>query len=264
MSLGTFCIVKNEARWLRPHISRIIPFIDQMSFFDGNSTDGSLEIIESFAKQYLGKIRLVKDRDPKDLKDDYVRIFNGCLHNLDTDLAWFLHPDMWVENPEHILAVRDSKAIALTVNLKSYAGEPDGKLYRINGRAQAWKSIYRLKNPDLGAHYWGHYGHDAEDVYFSAITGSEHNTFNHNFQYYPYPVQSSGLCVRHYSDVRPYERRYSRMVSCLVNQGHPKEAAAQLAAIHPRVTLKDGGEFGFVEEDYPKEFLEANKEAACL
>jgi len=260
-------LVKNEKFWIAPHILRVLPHVDQMCFFDGNSTDGTLEIIEQIKNTDPNghKIKLVKDRDPKDLKDDYVKLFNECMWSLETDLAWFLHPDMWVINPEEINRVRNSDAIALVTHMESYAGEPGGKLYKIEqGRGELWKNIYRLRNPNLGAHYHGWYGAANEDVYFREITGDQHEHHGEQVGRYPYAVEDSGLKVMHFSDVRPYDRRLSRMVTCLLNQGYSAIDAKNIAPTHPRVSLEDGVGFKFAPAEYPAEFLAAQREVASV
>ena len=256
MSIGTYTLIKNEARWIGPHIMRILPHVDQMVFYDGNSTDGTLEVIEYIIENNADgdKIILVKGADPKDLRESYVRMFNECMKQLTTDFAWFLHPDMWVENPEAIKKAGESDAIAQFTHIKSYAGEPGGKLYEIQGRGNKWKNIYRLRNPDLGAHYFGNYGAQNEDTYFSAITGDSHEHHGENFGKYPYPVLDSHIMVQHYSDVRPIARRLDRMKKCLVNQGYPDGYIDQIANAHPRVSLKDGSGFKFIETELPSEF----------
>jgi glycosyltransferase involved in cell wall biosynthesis len=266
MSIGTFMLVKNENHWIAAHILRILPFVDEMVFFDGNSTDGTLEIIEAIQQNEKQgyKIKLSTDKDPKDLQDDYVRLFDQAMWSLSTDLAWFLHPDMYLQNPEQILKIRNSDAVAMSCKMRSFAGEPNGPLLEIKGRGEAWKNIYRLRNPDLGAHYFGHYGAHNEDIYFSEITGDQHEHFGSQFNLYPYAVADSGLEVLHYSDVRNYARRYSRMVACLENQGHSKQMAISIADVHPRVTLKSGDGFDFLAAEYPKEFIEANQKYAHL
>jgi len=256
MSVGTFTLIKNEAPWIAAHLLRILPFIDQVCLFDGNSTDGTLEIIEAIKQTPFGhKIKLVRGRDPKNLQEDYVRIFNECMWSLDTDLAWFLHPDMYVLNPEQILCLKASKAVALKTRVRSFAGEPGGQLFEIiEGRGAYWKNIYRLRNPDLGAHYHGFYGAVEEDVYFSEITGDSHEFHGQAFDRYPYEVDDSGLEVWHFSDVRPLERRIDRMVKCCINQGSTAEEARAVALAHPRVTFKDGQGFKFIPSNYPGPF----------
>lgn len=254
MSIGSFILVRNEGPWIGAHLENIAPHIDEAVFYDGNSTDGTPEIIQSYPKA-----RLFRNKDPRDLKDDYVRLFDECLKELRTDYAIFIHPDMWIENP-WILRDFKSDAIALSSRMISYAGNPGEQLYRIEGRGEAWKNIYRLK-PDLGAHYHGHYGAQNEDVYFSEITGDEHIHHGSDFSRYPYVVSDSGLIIHHFSDVRPYERRLDRMVKCLINQGYPPEAAAAIAPQHPRVSLKNGAGFNFVPVDWPEGWL-ADRQAS--
>lgn len=263
-TVGSFVLVRNEAEWLGAHLINLLPHVDEISFYDGNSTDGTIEIIKAFQARHPHgkKIKLTLGADPKDLKDDYVRLFNECLHSLSTDLALFAHPDMFVTNPE---ALRDiaGDSPAYSCRMTSYAGEPDGRLYRINGRGEVWKNIYRLK-PDLGAHYHGHYGAQNEDVYFSEITGDEHKHHGTDLRKYPYTVGDSLLDIHHFSDVRNYVRRLGRMKSCLLNQGYSQADAERLAPTHPRVTLKDGMGLTFTECEYPAAMIEARMAASKL
>ena len=254
MNLGSYCLIKNEAPWIGPHLASWLPHLDQMSFYDGNSTDGTLEIIKDFIAHHPQgyKIKLVEDKDPKDLKDDYVRLSNEAMWALDTDWAMFLHPDMVAKNPEAVKNVKDG--IAYFCHMESYGGEPNGQLLKIAGRGTKWKNIYRLRNPDLGAHYHGWYGAANEDTYFSAITGDVHEFHGEEFDKYPYEVKDSGLHIMHFSDVRTYERRLDRMVKALMNQGYPQSAAEDLAPTHARVTLKDGMGFKFEPAEYPAIF----------
>lgn len=257
MSIGSFVLVRNEAPWIAAHILSWLPHLSQMVFFDGNSTDGTLEIIRAIQRNETGgeKILLVEDKDPRDLQDDYVRLFDEAMRSLKTDLAFFLHPDMIPARVPGLDHLKD--AVAASVSMRSFAGEPGGQLYEIKGRGEAWKSIFRLRNPDLGAHYWGHYGHADEDVYFRAITGSNHRHYGTDFNSYPYIVSDSGIEVLHYSDVRTSARRLDRMVKCLMNNGFDYEKARIKALSHPRVTLKDGDGFRFFPASYPASFLAA-------
>jgi len=257
MSIGTFTLIRDEIMWIRSHILRVLPFMDQMVFFDSGSTDGTLETIKAIQAGDLNgsKIKLFENKREKDLKDDYVLLFDDCLHSLDTDLAVFLHPDMWISNPERILKVKDSEAIAMTADMDSYAGEPGGELYRIgHGRGEKWKNIFRLRNPDLGAHYFGWYGSSEEDIYFREITGEKHEHYGQDFGKYPYPVENSGIKILHFSDVRPLARRLGRMRTCLEHQGYSSEGIDRIASTHPRVTFKDGMGFKFIPAEYPKGF----------
>lgn len=238
MTIGSYTIIKNEVRFIAEHLKSWTPFLQEMVFYDGNSTDGTLDILKS---DKSGKVRVFENKDPKDLTDDYQRIFNDCMWELGTDLAIFLHPDMFCIK----YSAPKEGIIAATTDIRSFAGDPGGVLYEIKGRGEKWKHIYRLRNPDLGAHYFGAYGAQNEDTYFSEITGSEHRYHGQNFSAYPYPVSESGISIAHFSDVRPLERRIDRMIKTLINQGYKYEVAKGIAEAHPRVTLKDGAGFAF-------------------
>lgn len=239
-------MIKNEALFIRQHLASWLPYLSQMVFYDGNSTDGTLEIIKDHVKRHeFGyKIKLVEDKDPKDLEADYERLSNECMWTLDTDLAIFLHPDMFLSDSTVIKDIPEG-TIAASINIQSFAGNPGEQIYEIKGRGTKWKNIYRLRNPDLGAHYFGYYGAQNEDTYFKEITNNYHNHYGTDFEKYPYPVYDSGINVLHYSDVRPYERRLDRMIKCLVNQGNSEAVAKEYAPNHPRVSLKDGNGFTF-------------------
>ena len=269
MSLGVFMLCKNEQEWMAPYLLNILPFIDEVCLYDGNSTDGTLEIIKAIRdkNQFGSKIKLFENMDPKDLRDDYTRLFDECLHSLSTDLALFLHPDQWITNPDQLLKVRESSAIAMSSYMRSFAGEPGGELLEIIGRGQTWQNIFRLRNPNLQAHYHGWYGAYNEAVYFKDITGDDH-AIHHSMSEYPYEVEDSGLEILHFSDVRNYGRRLSRMKTCLINQGWDKRfspADLERKAIeHPRVSLKGDDVFKFKPARYPGEFLAAQAQYAHL
>lgn len=266
MTLGSFCIVKNEARWIGFHILAALPHVDEMVFFDGNSTDGTVEIIQHLQSKYQEvreKVRLYINCDPKDLKDDYVRVFNECLKAVTTDYAWFLHPDMIVlDGPRDIGA-----HLAYSVRMRNLGGDPGGPILEfVEGRSKSWKTI--MKN-DLGIHYFGHYGAWNEDMYFSEVTGDEHQ-YHHEHGDYPFDVGDSGIRLLHYSDVRPHARRLERMIRVLETQqpALTPEARELLARQHARVSLSPHGVFtGFLLKpftDNPAVFREHAAELAAV
>lgn len=231
--LGAYTLIKNEAHWVGYCVMAARHAVSQFVYFDGNSDDGTVELLEYLRDKKGINITLVKNKDPKDLKDDYVRLFNECLGRLDTMFAMFLHPDM-------IVTAGDWKPhdgpLAYTVKIDSYAADPQGPLLKITeGRTDRWKNIMKKA---LGLHYHGHYGAGNEDTYFREITGDEYRMHS-DMSMYPYGVGESGLTLAHYSDVRPYARRYGRMIAVLKNQ-HPNMAEMnyhEYAKVHPRVSF---------------------------
>lgn len=261
MSIGSFTIIKNEKLWIGAHLQAWLPFLDQMVFFDGNSTDGTLETIKAYKERHPfgGKIRLVENKDPKDLFDDYIRVNNECLHALKTDIAWFLHPDMFpISGQDKVPGLGNRREVAYSVGMVSYGGNPgEDHVFEAKGRAKAWKTVMRLKNPDLGLHYFGAYGASNEDMYFRAITGDSHDFYDTSFDAYPYSVHDSGVVVAHFADVRPLIRRIEKMRNILITLGNSKEQAEINAAKHPRVCFKDGYGISWEKKEWPEAYTKA-------
>lgn len=265
MSLGVFTLIRNEVPWVGYSVLAAKDLVDEWVFYDGNSTDGTLELLAYLGTKYHLNIRVFRGRDPQDFQDDYVRLFNECLGQLSTDYAWFLHPDMVVTQAPKALP---DGPLAYSVEMRSVAGDPGMPLQEFeSGRASAWKTIHKRT---LGLHYFGHYGANNEDLYFRDITGDNHVLYR-NLVNYPYEVAPSGISLVHFSDVRPYRRRRDRMIRCLMtqNKGMDHGAAMELAREHPRVSLEGGvsmfGTFRFKPfTDIPSVFSHAQEFAEVL
>lgn len=259
MKIGTFIILKNEAEFLGYHIMSILDYVDEMIFADGNSTDGSLEIIDYIKKKYdkEDKIRLFLDKDCKNLQEDYVNLFNWTLKQVKSEYVWFLHPDMICLNPETIKPSLETKGIRYFVGMESIAGETRD-LRIVSGRGGKWATIYRN---DYGLHYYGNYGTTEEDCYFSDFTGDRHEFYT-LVKYLPYNILESGIKLVHFCDCKPYERRLGRMICCLknINPTLSDERIEEIAKKHPRVTLKDGNEFKFTANEKQLEIFEKYKD----
>lgn len=244
--IGSFTLVRNESEWIGGHLEMWLPILSEMVFFDGNSTDGTQQIILDVAHNHpMGhKVKLFTDKDPKDLTDDYVRVFNECLGAVESQYAAFIHPDMIPVNAGYQV---DPRLAAHFMNVESYAGDSMDSLLRFtSGRSDKWKNIYQ-KKPDIGAHYFGHYGAWNEDVYFSEITGDSHTAFE-QFNSYPYKIGDSGLKILHFSDVRPYERRVDKMAKTLRHNGWMEADREAVLSTHPRVTLIPNSTVDFSKE----------------
>lgn len=254
-------IIKNEVDYVGYCIMSILPYVDEIVYADGNSTDGTIELIKYIQKRYdkQGKIKLFENQDCKNLQDDYVRLFNWTLAQCESDYVWFLHPDMICLNPEKIKPSLDGN-IRYSVNVMSIAGEKRNKIF-VDGRSNKWFTIYRNA---YGLHYYGYYGTPNEDFYFRDLTGNRHICHNEDNDL-PYEIKKSPITVIHYCDTKPYKRRYERLLKCLKNTfpGWKEERYKMFARKHPRVTLKDGiwmdVEFKFAEtKTIPKIFKKYN------
>ena len=238
MKVSAFTLIRNEAMWVGFHVLSMKDVVSEFVYYDGNSTDGTLEILDYLKKHYGINIKVFKGMDPKDLKDDYVRMFDECLKWCEGDYAAFLHPDMILvgsPNPN----VWKSGPFAFSVQMSSFGGEPgEWPQAIVTGRTDKWKNVMRNA---YGLHYHGWYGAGNEDMYFRELTGDEHHLYQ-SMDSYPYDVVDSGMHLFHYSDVRPYSRRLNRMVTCLLNQhpGMDRAWAADAAKNHPRVHLQSG------------------------
>ena len=256
-SISTFTILKNESEYIGYHIMSLLKYVNEMIFADGNSTDGTLEIIKYIQKKYdkEGKIKLFENKDCKNLDEDYVRLFNWTLKQCKSNYVWFIHPDMICLNPSIVLWSLNGD-IRYSINVKSLAGKRDIEI--IEGRGKTWATIY--KN-DYGLHFHGYYGNADEDFYFRDFTGSVHELYLKK-KMLPYDIVETKINLIHYCDCKPYKRRYERMVNVLTigNPSIPTDVCIESAKNHPRVTLENGsvGEIDFVFKKYggnkPKEF----------
>ncbi len=259
-SISVFSIIKNEVEYVGYGLMSILDYVDEICYADGNSTDGTIELIEHIKSKYDkdNKIKLFKDKDCMDLQESYLKLNNWILNQCTKEYAWFLHPDMICLNPEKIREMGD--ALRYTLKIASIAGERR-ELKIKEGRSDTWATIY--KNA-FGLHYHGYYGAQNEDLYFKDITEDEY-IFWKELDYLPYEIADSGIRLYHYCDTKPYQRRLGRMKSVLkYGLGFKHDTGIEdIAKNHPRVTLQDSGEFKFEEfigkqpevfEKYKEEF----------
>lgn len=230
--------VKNESQFIGYGVMSILDYVDEIVYADGNSTDGTLEILRHIKKKYddKDKIKLFINKDCKNLTTDYERLFNFLLRKCTSDYVWFLHPDMLVTKPHE---VRDSLGTGLRYNVKvrSIAGE-HYNLDISEGRTDRWHNIYRRAH---GIHYYGYYGSRDEDFYFKDITGTEHTPFDIMYPK-PYMSYTTSIDVIHFCECKPYDRRYEKMRKILKTTFPylSDKAVDENAKVHPRVTLKNG------------------------
>lgn len=238
MKISTFCLIKNEVDFVGFCIMSVLDQVDEMVFADGNSTDGTLKLIEHIRKEYDKdkKIKLFKNRDCRNLRDAYVNLNNWTIKQCSGDIIWFLHPDQIVYRPEIIRSSLTIDALRYSVRMISFAGDTDHMFEQ--GRTDTWSTIY--KNT-FGLKYIGWYGAINEDLYFTGITGDDYTFYKYS-DYLPYKIEDTDIVIYHYCDTKPYERRLGRMIKILENlfPGGEKEALLDIAKKHPRVTLRDG------------------------
>ena len=247
MTVSAFSVIKNEAQFIGYGLMSIFPFVDEIVYFDGNSTDGTLEILDYIKAKYDkgNQIKVFRDRDFKDFKDDYVRVFNECMGECSGDYLWYVHPDMILTGAGDLENREDWKEFAYFVNMRSFAGEDMG-MEITKGRASKWKTIMKR---GLGLKYWGHYGHPHEDMYHEAITGESHVVCR-NMRDYPYIVGDSGIKINHYCECKPRKRREQKMETVMRTAYNINEEGPlfDLVMNHPRVHLRNqNGQFGEFE-----------------
>lgn len=271
MKISIVTPVKNEADFIGYSVMAVLPYVHEILYGLAKCDDATHDLLLHIKRKYDhdDKIKLFVstdempffDFDPMDMAA-YNRSFNELIKRSTGDAVWFLHPDMIVTNPEAILTVPDG-ALAWFTNMESYAGDLTTKITA--GRATKWKNIQAKQ---FGLHYFGGYGSQNEDFYFSDITGKEYRHYGQAFEEYPFEVADSGIHVNHYCELKTFARRFDKMKLCLRTL-FPKftdERIEEMAKVHPRVTLEQGastfGNFEFTEtmEDPPDVFAKYHEE----
>lgn len=274
MKISVITPVKNEVDFIGYSAMAVLPYIHEILYGVAPGDDNTLDLLYYIKNKYAGdKLKIFTDLR---IDDGYVPLwdfnpmnmeaynesFNYLIRQATGDAVWFLHPDMIVTNPEAIEKVGEGP-LAWWTNIESYAGDLQTRITA--GRATKWKNIQANQ---FGLHYFGGYGSQNEDFYFSDITGKEHRHFGEEFEAYPFDVADSGINVNHYCELKTYPRRLEKMKRCLTTlmPNCDEKRIAELAANHPRVTLEQGsssfGQFEFTEtmEDPPDVFVKYHDE----
>lgn len=238
MKVSAWSVIKNESQFIGYGALSLLQWVDEIVYFDGNSTDGTLKILDHIKTKYdpQNKIRVFMDKDFKDFKEDYVKTFNDCMKACTGDFLFYCHPDMILTDPG-ILAHRDRMhEKAYYVNMRSFAGE-DLDMEITKGRSDKWKLI--MFN-GFGIHYAGYYGSQEEDMYFRAITGDSH-VLHTDMNKYPYGVADSGIRLNHYCECKPMNRRAKKMETVVRTniKGVDDVFVKDVVFNHPRVHLQN-------------------------
>lgn len=249
--LSVVAPVLNEFPWIGYSIMAAEPYVNDFVYaLDEASDDGTRELLLHIKDKYLGdrlKIVHFPHFHPSDTKQ-YNASFNACIHAMEGDAAFFLHPDMLVTEG----AALQAGPLAWYTHITSYAGDFTTQISK--GRADKWKNIHAKK---FGLHYAGGYGSQNEDFYHSDITGKTYKHFGVEFSKYPFQVADSGIKIDHFCELKGYRRRLEKMKLCLKTQfpTFSDERIEELANQHPRVTLEPSSEvfgtFEFTKTDRP-------------
>src|SRR3990167_2412501 len=250
MSVSVFALIKNESQFIGYSVMSLLPYVDEFCYGDGNSTDGTLELLDYIKKKYdpENKIKVFRDFDFSDFKDDYVKKFNEIMNKANGGYKFYCHPDMILTDPGQLVNREKWKDFAYFVYMRSFAGE-DMDLEIIKGRTNKWKTI--MKN-GFGLHYWGYYGDQNEDMYFKAITGDTHRVYQ-DMRQYPFQVGDSGVKISHFCECKPRARREEKMKTVFKTVGLMKTDDSEihefdLVSSHPRVHLQNhSGPWGSFE-----------------
>lgn len=221
------------------------PYVDRFVWADGNSTDGTIELLKYIKDKYDkdNKIVLYENMDCNVYDQTYVDLFNFLLKECKTDIIGYIHPDMIPCNPEILENAFDDGALRWKATLLSFTEDKEHIWVGNTGRSEKW-IIFNVN--DFGIHYYGYYGDVDEDIYYSDITGDEHILPCLKGDKLPYKVLDSKLILYHYCDAKPYERRYEKMLSVMKNHKQfrkvePKDRTIEEEAkAHPRVNCQNG------------------------
>ena len=255
MKVSVIAPVRNEVDFIGYSVMSVLPHVHEIIYAVApSSDDGTIDLLRFIQSQYAKKkLRLISkveyDFKPSDEKA-YNQSFNDLIAAATGNAVWFLHPDMVCTNPEAIPQIHKGP-LAWFTSLTSYAGDLQTTMV---GRATKWKNIIAR---EFGVHYAGKYGSQNEDFYFRDITGDAYHHYGENFTRYPYEVEDSGVCVNHYCEMKDHNSRLNKMKHCMKTLMPEADKATidGLAAVHPRVTLKDTsrqfGRFEFVKTTEP-------------
>ncbi len=242
MTVSVFALIKNEERFIPYSIMSLLPYVDEFCYGDGDSTDGTVKLIEYIQQKYdkEGKIKLFKDFDFVDFKQDYVKRFNEIMGKCSGTYKFYVHPDMLATDPGDLPNRAKWDALAYSVGMRSFAGEDLG-LEITKGRTNVWKLIMRNT---LGLHYAGFYGEPWEDMYFRHVTGKEYEVYK-DMREYPYQVKDSGIKFSHFCECKSKPRREEKMRNVLITNGNDSLTINETLSAHPRVHLESSkGEWG--------------------
>lgn len=244
--LSVISPVLNECPWIGYSILAALPYVHEFIYaLDEQSNDGTRELLRYVKDRYAHEKLIILDHPTFHPSDRlaYNRSFNRCIEQMTGNAAFFLHADMIITSfpsggiPEGPLAWWTS--------LTSYAGDLETVITK--GRCVQWKNIHAKR---FGLHYYGGYGSTNEDFYHSEITGKSYRHFGTEFSRYPFKVADSGIEINHYCEVKDYDRRFEKMKTCLkeLYPNFSQDRISEMAAQHPRVTLKAAGtQFGEFE-----------------
>jgi glycosyltransferase involved in cell wall biosynthesis len=253
MRLSVITPVLNEVEFIG---FSIMACLDQMHEFvyalDSGSNDGTRELLHHIKDKYAHEKLVILETpsfNPRDMKA-YNASFNACIAKSTGDFVIFLHPDMWIENPG-VIPTLSTDPLAYWVHMRSFV---NFETEISKGRTNKWKNIHANR---FGLHYSGGYGSVNEDFYHSDITGTTYKTFGTEFSRYPFEVRDSGLRIKHFCEMKGYDRRLEKMKLSIKEQ-RPQLTDGQvhaLAIVHPRVTLRatteQFGGFEFVPSPDP-------------
>jgi glycosyltransferase involved in cell wall biosynthesis len=212
VKISVIAPILNEVQFVGYSIMSCLEQVHEFIYsVDSESSDGTRELLEHIKNKYAHeKLRIIEypHFETTDTKA-YNGSFQVCLDSMRGEIAYFLHPDQIVTNPEEIPNINTSP-LALWTTLTSYAGDLTHVISE--GRCDRWKNMHKNL---LGLHYAGAYGSTNEDFYHSYITGKSYKFHGTNFNQYPFEVRDSGIKANHYCEVKPHQRRLEKMIRCL-------------------------------------------------
>jgi glycosyltransferase involved in cell wall biosynthesis len=261
LKISAFSFCGNEVSYIGYSTMSLLPYVDEVIWADGNSNDGTLDLIKHIQTQYdpEKKVKLFEGFLFENYREDYDEKFNWLLKRCSGDWVIFNHADMvwldpWKIRPLLEAIHEDDFIWGLRVNFRSFIND---RWHCMEENDYTWPLIYKNAH---GLHHRGAYGTPYEDFYFE--DGLRHDIRSSRRDSEEIRIFHSSIWMHHYRSCKPEWQRLDKMVKQFKATFPEKslEECTQLAKQHPYIdqrklrTWSYNGPQPRVFEQYESEF----------